>query len=94
MSNGAEKNGVEGAKLFKPILRHHAAGAEIVLASPLEFFEGQADAVAQSLCRRLQDFNGGRNHFLTDPVTGNKGDMVMLVGHGELLYATTMVGLK
>ena len=94
MSNGAEKNGIERAKLFQPVLRHHAAGAEIVLASPLECFEGQAEALVQSPCRRFQDTNGGRNHFLPDSVTGNKGDMVMLVGHDELLYATTDLKLN
>ena len=70
----AQKNRIEGPKLLQSVFRHHAAGFQIALATPVELFPGERKTEAAR--RGLGDANAFRHYFLANAIAGNGSDFV------------------
>src|SRR5574343_573760 len=80
-ADGAEENGVEALELLEPIVRHHLAVLEVVVAMrPVEV--GEFEVEAEFPHGGFQNPQALRHHFLADAVAGDDCDFVF---HGALL---------
>jgi hypothetical protein len=71
----AEPNRIASCFLIRS--RHHPAVLLVVVATPVEVIDLEAEtAVAPG--QRLQHFDAGRNHFRADAVAGNGCDRIGL----------------
>ena len=62
-----------GRSRFEPLVRHHPPLAQVVFAAPVEGLKGKGE----SLCRGVKRLDRGGNHFLANPVTGKKRDLIV-----------------
>src|SRR5580658_8509502 len=75
MTDSAEENCVEGTQLFEAVFGHHAAGAAIYLAAPIEILPRAIKA--EALARGIQRANSLRHDLKPDSVTGDHSDLVV-----------------
>ena len=73
-TNGTEKNRVVAFQLFNTIVRHHAAALGIGLAIPGKAVPCEADV--ETSPGRLEHTHSFWNHFFTNTISGNYGDLV------------------
>jgi hypothetical protein len=72
-ADGAEEDRFVAADLLLPVLGHHAAVLEVVVAAPVEVVEGQRDA--ETAGGGLQYAQALGHHFAADAVAGDDGDV-------------------
>jgi len=68
----AQVDGLEATELLEPVLRHHAAGARVHLAAPVEV--GPREIHPEAAPRRLEHPDAFGQDFLADAVAGNDRD--------------------
>jgi hypothetical protein len=78
-ADGAEINRIEGLQRLEPVRRHHRAVLPIVVGTPIEGFDVEAD-IAEPLLQALEDGEAGGDHFGADPVGGNRCNRVLTHG--------------
>ena len=71
-ADGAEEDRVMAGDAAEAVLRHHPAEAGVVIAAPVEFVPG--DAEAPFAAGGVDDAHALRDHFLADSVARNNGD--------------------
>src|SRR5579883_1295358 len=71
----AEENRIRGSDPLLPIIRHHFAVADIMIAAR-EIVPLLDDRKAVQRRRPLENADAFRNDLLTDAVTGNDGDAI------------------
>ena len=69
-------DGIEGTQLLETIFRHHAAGLEIPLATPIETLPRERQI--KTATRRLEHPNALGNHFSSNAVSLNHRYFVVL----------------
>ena len=69
----AEVDRIDAGELLLPVLRHHPAVREVVVAAR-PFDLAQFEREAEALGRRVQDAQALGQHFLADAVAGDRGD--------------------
>jgi hypothetical protein len=79
VADGAEIDGVELAQGGKPVLRHHPAVLAVVVGTPGEILDGEAEA-AVALLDDAHDLEPGGDHFLANAVRRYGGDPVFTHG--------------
>ncbi|MNP49645.1 hypothetical protein D3C76_1438460 [compost metagenome] len=78
----AEVQGVEALQLLEPVVRHHLAVLQVVVAAgPLEEFELEVDAML--LRRGLDHAHAFGKDFIADAVAGDCGDPECLAHAGH-----------
>jgi hypothetical protein len=88
ISHRAQVNRVEAAELIEPILRHHPASFEIVLATPIEVVPVKSYVIpASGGFENTQTFG---HDFMPNAVPLNDCDLVT-THHASLLYVKTVL---
>ncbi len=77
----AVEDRLERRELFEPVVGHHLAVLEVVVAAPVEVLPVELDAEPAS--GGFEDAQALRNGLLADAVAGNDGDP--MPGHASLL---------
>ena len=81
-ADGAKENGLEAGELRAPVVRHHLAVLDVVVAvGPFEGGEFEVDA--EAFGGGVQGAQALGHDFLADAVAGDHGDLVGF--HGCLL---------
>ncbi len=79
-AHGTEKDRVEAFELFKPVVRHHLAVLQVVIATgPFEVFELQLQTVLRG--GSLNHAYAFGQYFKADAVTGDGSNTQFLVVH-------------
>ena len=79
-TNGAEENCIKALQLLQAIGGHHAPGAAIVIAAPIEILEIQRKA-ASLFSQRLQNMAARLDDIRPDAITTHGGNAISL--HGQ-----------
>jgi hypothetical protein len=75
IAGGTEQDRVLAAQCVQPIGRHHDAVLAVVVAAPVEVFEGKLE-VRAGHGQRFQHLASGRDHFLADAIAGDRCDLI------------------
>src|SRR5271155_4491220 len=78
ISHRSQIDRVEASQLLQAIRWHHLPNFEIGAAAPIKMLPGIRDSVAAT--GRLQNAEPFSDHFLSDAVPFNDGDLVMAHG--------------
>ena len=79
-TNGAEENRIKSFYLLQTICGHHAPGAAIVIAAPIEILEAQREA-AILFSQRLQNMAACLDNIRPDAIATHGGNSISL--HGQ-----------
>jgi len=85
-ADGAEIDRFEAGKALEPILIHHAAGPQVMLAPPGKGLEREGEPAIGAGRQPVEDADPLRDDFLTDAVARNHGDATGSRGHGEMTF--------
>lgn len=90
-ADGAEEDRVKAFELFEPVVRHHLAVLQVVIAAgPFEVFELQFQPVPCG--SGLHHTYAFGQHFQADSVTGDGCNTQFLVVHGGVLSESIHYG--
>ena len=84
----AQEDGLVALDLVKPVLGHHVAVLEVVVAAPGQLVPLELEP--ELTARRVEHAHALRHHLLADAVTGDHRDLVL--GHKRLLKCPLQVG--